>query len=219
MTFIDELRDAVRPEWDAYIGHRFVTQLGAGTLPLPAFQDYLLQDYLFLLQFARAHALAAYKSTTLEDLERGSAALSTTLSEMTLHTDFARSWGISPEQMLTTEERTGTTAYTRYVLDVASRGDLLDLLVAMAPCAIGYGVIGLNLSPELEREDHPYRAWIADYAGEAYQAMVREETMRLDVLAERALTPYRRTALVETFRRAVLLETAFWEQSVDVGQI
>ena len=29
-------------------------------------------------------------------------------------------------------------AYTRYVLDVGMRGDLLSLKVALAPCVIGY---------------------------------------------------------------------------------
>lgn len=33
-------------------------ELGDGTLPDAAFRMYLVQDYLFLIQFARAYALA-----------------------------------------------------------------------------------------------------------------------------------------------------------------
>ena len=68
MTLFETLKDRCRPEWESYTRHEFVQQLGAGTLPLPVFQDYLVQDYHFLVQFARANALAAFKSRTLADL-------------------------------------------------------------------------------------------------------------------------------------------------------
>ena len=40
-------------------------QLESGTLPQAAFRTYLVQDYLFLIQFARAYALAVYKGRNL----------------------------------------------------------------------------------------------------------------------------------------------------------
>ena len=36
-------------------------------------------------------------------------------------------------------------AYTRYVLDKGATGDQLDLQVAMGPCLLGYGEIGVLL--------------------------------------------------------------------------
>lgn len=36
-------------------------------------------------------------------------------------------------------------AYSRYILDVANTGDLLDLQVATAPCLLGYGEFGARL--------------------------------------------------------------------------
>ena len=53
------LRDACAAEWEAYTWHPFVRAMSDGTLPLAAFRRYLVQDYLFLLHFARAEALAA----------------------------------------------------------------------------------------------------------------------------------------------------------------
>ena len=50
------------------IDHEFVAKLGDGTLPQAAFRSYLVQDYLFLIQFARAWGLAAYKSRTIADI-------------------------------------------------------------------------------------------------------------------------------------------------------
>jgi len=60
-----DLKKACPTGWQDYIEHSFVRQLGDATLAPEAFQHYLKQDYLFLIQFARAFALAAYKSPTL----------------------------------------------------------------------------------------------------------------------------------------------------------
>src|SRR5690625_7361481 len=68
-TLFERLTAAARTEWEGYTHHSFVEQLGEGTLHLAAFQDYLVQDYLFLIQFARANALAAYKSRSLADIQ------------------------------------------------------------------------------------------------------------------------------------------------------
>ncbi|MEP4433564.1 MAG: thiaminase II, partial [Hyphomicrobiales bacterium] len=73
MIFFQSLKDACRQDWLAYTQHDFVRQMGEGTLPRPAFQKYLVQDYLFLIQFARAHALAVYKSTNLTDMRAAAA--------------------------------------------------------------------------------------------------------------------------------------------------
>ena len=47
---------------------------------------------------------------------------------------------------MATKEATANLAYTRYVLDRGMSGDRLDLRVAIAPCLIGYGEIGMRLA-------------------------------------------------------------------------
>ena len=70
------LRRDAGEDWTRYVDHPFVRALGDGTLPKPAFQHYLKQDYLFLIQFARAYALAGYKSATLAELRAAAASVS-----------------------------------------------------------------------------------------------------------------------------------------------
>ena len=121
----------------------------AGTLPEACFRRYLVQDYLFLIHFARAYGLAAYKAETLADIRAAAAGLSAIVDrEIGLHVGYCRSWGMSEAEMAGAEEAEATMAYTRYVLEAGSAGDLLDLQVALAPCIVGYAEIGLALAAD-----------------------------------------------------------------------
>ena len=215
-TLFEDLKAAARTEWEAYTRHPFVEQLGEGTLPLAAFQDYLVQDYLFLIQFARANALAAFKSRSLADIRASADSLEAILTETDLHVRLTEQWGIDPAALEAAPEKQSTVAYTRYVLDCGQAGDLLELNVALAPCAIGYAEIGSRLAPSLEgRPDHPYRHWISEYAGEGFQQAARAATSTLDRLATRSLTEERRAELETVFRTATRLEADFWQQALD----
>jgi thiaminase/transcriptional activator TenA len=57
-----DLINACRQDWLAYTQHGFIEQLAKGTLAQPCYLHYLKQDFLFLKQYARAHALAIYKA-------------------------------------------------------------------------------------------------------------------------------------------------------------
>lgn len=220
MTTLYEELKARSPEWDEYIKHDFVEQLGDGTLKLEAFQDYLVQDYLFLVHFARAHALAAFKSRRLSEIEAVSTAMSGIVEETKLHRKLTAEWGISEEELDNAPEKMGTVAYTRYVIDTGLAGDVLELEVALAPCQIGYAEIGKYLAPRLEgKEDHPYAEWINTYASEEFQGMGQASIETLDRLAEipaeDILGTPRFDRLLDIFRTASRLERDFWQQALD----
>ncbi len=67
MEWLLSRRD-VAPVWHLYINHPFVLGLGNGKLPLESFKKYLIQDYLYLVHFARANALASYKAKNIRDI-------------------------------------------------------------------------------------------------------------------------------------------------------
>ncbi|MCP1762590.1 thiaminase [Bradyrhizobium japonicum] len=56
VSFFERLKTAVSAEWRAYTEHPFTSGLADGSLPEAAFRHYLVQDYLFLIEFARAYA-------------------------------------------------------------------------------------------------------------------------------------------------------------------
>jgi thiaminase/transcriptional activator TenA len=212
------LRDRVTDEWRRYVEHRFVVELGRGTLPEKAFRRYLGQDYLFLIHFARAYGLAVYKSADLAEMRRALGGLKAILEvEMDLHVAFCRGWGLSEAEMAALPEADATMAYTRYVLECGLRGDLLDLEVALAPCVIGYAEIGGRLLREAgpRLASNPYRAWIEMYAGAEYQQVAATASGELDRLWQSRAGGGRLEGLTRLFARATQLEAGFWQMGLD----
>src|SRR5205807_7348184 len=147
MSFFERLKTAASAEWRAYTEHPFTEGLADGSLTEAAFRHYLVQDYLFLIEFARAYALAVYKAPQLADMREAAAALSAILDvEMSLHVKLCAGWGLLPTDLERAVPAAETLAYTRYVLDTGMRGDLLALKVALAPCVIGYAEIATRLA-------------------------------------------------------------------------
>ncbi len=216
-SLFGRLRAAAADDWAAYTGHAFVRRLGDGSLPEECFRHYLIQDYLFLIQFARAYALAAYKSETLADIRdavRSVAAIVDT--EMALHVTYCAGWGLDQEALASAPEATATMAYTRYVLEKGAAGDVLDLHVALAPCIVGYAEIGSALSagPDTVTDGNPYAEWIEMYAGTEYQEVARCAVDQLDRLGRSRAGPGRFESLARTFRQATRLEAAFWDMGL-----
>ena len=214
MGLFDRLRAAAAAEWRAYAEHPFTDALADGSLPSDAFRAYLAQDYLFLIEFARAYALGIYKAPTLADMRESASGLAAILDvEMDLHVRLCARWGVSAQELEATPAAPETLAYTRYALDAGMRGDLLTLKVALAPCVIGYAEIAVRLArhPSAASASNPHRAWIAEYAGDPYQAVAAAARAHLDRLANAYLTPRREAELLGVFREATRLETAFWD--------
>src|SRR6185295_1791596 len=96
MDFFERLKGAAATEWRAYSEHPFTNGLADGSLAEAAFRRYLVQDYLFLIDFARAYALSVYKSPKLADMREAAAGLSAILDvEMDLHVKLCAGWGLS----------------------------------------------------------------------------------------------------------------------------
>jgi thiaminase/transcriptional activator TenA len=215
----EALKERSTEDWQRYCEHRFVRDLAAGTLPEASFRHYLKQDYLFLVQFARAWGLAVYKSRDLTEIRQGLDALKAIVDvEIGLHVRYCATWGIDETELAGLPESRATLAYTRYVLDAGMSGDLLDLHVALAPCIIGYGEIAqwILSQPSTRTAGNPYSDWIEMYAGEEYQTAVASE---LDWLNQRLsqVDKTRLDRLSIVFRDATRLEADFWQMGLDLS--
>ncbi|KAI0180253.1 Phosphomethylpyrimidine kinase-domain-containing protein [Hypoxylon sp. FL1284] len=212
--FVDYLleRPDVVPVWERFISHPFVLGLGNGELPLESFKGYLIQDYLYLVHFARANALASYKAKNMEDIAGGAKIVSHIYTEMKLHLDYCEGFGISKQEIEATEELQACTAYTRYVLDIGQSEDWLGLQVALAPCLLGYGALArqLHSDPRTKKEGNTYWKWILNYVADDYVQAVQTGS---ELIEKNAVlqSPSRIEELVKIFIHATKMEIGFWE--------
>ncbi len=218
-TLFGRLRSACAEEWANYCNHEFVQRIGDATLPEQSFRHYLEQDYLFLIHFSRAWALAVYKADTLADMRAAASTLNAIINyEMELHVKYCAGWGITEQEMELKNEARANMAYTRYVLERGLAGDVLDLHVALAPCVIGYAVIGKNLmnDPKTKLEGNPYKDWIEMYSGEEFQEVAKAAVLNLDKLSASRMGAGRFESLVKTFLQATSLEIGFWDMGLNI---
>jgi thiaminase/transcriptional activator TenA len=204
-------RDAAH-DWAAYTQHEFVRELARGTLPPADFRSFLTQDYLYLIHFARAYALAVFKSDTLDDMRAMAATMGHVLDEMPLHVSFCADWGLTEADMQREPESLELLAYSRFLIDRGAAGDILELLVALSACVVGYGEVGAMLlaDPETVTQGNPYFRWIEAYAGDAYAESAIAAMDRLELVWEARGSENRYPALLKDFRTAARLESAFW---------
>jgi thiaminase/transcriptional activator TenA len=215
-----KLRKTNNVLWKKYVTHPFVEKLAAGTLSISSFKYFLAQDYLFLIQLARAYALAAYKSDNLDDIRSCALGMSAIIdSEIQLHLDYCANWGLDKKDILATKEDLATIAYSRYVLDKGMQGDLLDLYVALSPCIIGYSEIGTRIAKDsaTKFQGNPYRSWIELYSSADYQAVAHSHSEIMDMLWSERAGEKRLVQINNNFMQAVQLEVDFWQMGTDAG--
>ncbi len=212
-------REATGAAWQDYVCHDFVTELGSGRLPKSAFLRYLIQDYLFLIHFSRAWALAVTKADDIAEMRACAATVNALVNdEISLHIRICAAAGIDEAALFSATEETANLAYTRYVLDAGHSGDFLDLMAALAPCVLGYGEIGARLLAA--GHDAAYADWIKTYGGEDYQQVCRDVGALIDNavlrrLGEQPTKSPRWTALCHRFATATRLEAEFWQMGLN----
>ncbi len=216
-------RQAAGQTWSDYVDHEFVRGLGDGSLPREAFIAYLIQDYIFLLHFSRAWAMAVVKAGSVAQMRTAAATVNALINdEIQLHIGICQREGIREAQLLEAKEAPENVAYTRYVMDSGLSGDLLDLLAALAPCIFGYHQIGLSLVG-CEDTTALYREWIDTYSDSEYVGVCESVAALIEEVAHEKLgldpeqNP-RWKGLCSRFETATQLEVNFWQMGLRLGR-
>jgi thiaminase/transcriptional activator TenA len=211
------LRSRGAAAWEAATGHPMVAEIGAGTLPHKTFRYYFEQNTLYLEDYARAIALVIARAPARADIEVLSAFLAQIVeTELPANYSFLeRLGGQAGRSMAPT-----TYAYTRHLLDTASRRDLAAGLTALLPCQWSYGEIGVRLAAASLPDDPICAEWISMFSGDGYDGLIRASTALLDRYAAGNLlaVPGSTGSLSEIFDRSTRYELAFWTMAYSCGQ-
>lgn len=214
MNVTERLYEAAKPVWEQCHAHPFVKGIGDGTLDLEKFRWFLLQDYLYLFDYARVFAWGVIKARDPELMRTFSANVDAILGgEMKVHRGYMARMGISEEQVLAVEPALSNLSYTHYMLAVASAGGPAEIVASILACSWSYAEIGTRLAQIPGAADHPfYGEWIRSYAGEEYQQTNAALVALMEELAAGCTeTEYQR--LEEIFVACSRYELGFWEMA------
>jgi thiaminase (transcriptional activator TenA) len=208
MSFSESAWKAIEPIYKSILEHPFNQELAKGTLAKEKFQFYMKQDSLYLVDFARALAVAASRATNPDDLvlllDFSKGAI---LAERGLHEFYFDFYGIK----LDVEKAPGCFTYTNFLISKATHGSYEESLAALLPCFWIYQKVGLHIHKTAAAEN-PYQKWIDMYSGEEFQDVVKSAIDLTDRVAKDANSKQLQQ-MEEAFVTSTRLEWMFWDSA------
>jgi thiaminase (transcriptional activator TenA) len=212
MPFLDDARERTKAIRERVLAHPFVGGLGDGTLVPDRFRGYLIQDYLFLIRYARVLGLAVAKAPELAVMARFGSLLDATLNvEMDLHRSICTRFGVPPAELETAEPTGACRTYTDHLLSTAWSGTLGEICAALVPCQHGYAEIASVLAA-ISPAGNPYQEWIDAYTSSEYTELAAWLCALTDRLADRAGDD-ERERMLDAYITSADHELAFWEMA------
>lgn len=215
MTTTQRLLAASKEIWAGYHTHPFVRGIADGSLDREKFRYYMIQDYLYLMDYAKVFAIGVSKSRDGDTMRLFAGYVHQILDgEMDIHKGYMARLGITPEEAERTSVALDNLSYTSYMLRVAYDEGPAEIAAAILSCAVSYEVIAKQIVAEHpEAADHPfYGEWVRGYADPGYAAANRI----LEELTDRLTADYSEPQLrhlTEIFMACSRYEGAFWDMA------
>lgn len=211
MSFMNEILKQNIPIWDACAATPFIKELQEGTLPFAVFKIYMIQDSIYLKHYARVFGKAIYLSETLCDIQFYYSVLQfVTDTESAVRLSYLNQFGLRDEDIEDQKPLPENQAYIDFLIQVADRGSIHELLMAILPCMLSYSYIFRKISKQPHTKDSRYFDFISDYAEDIYD----EDCKKWLQFAEekcKHLSPEAQKCSAAVFLKASELELAFWK--------
>ena len=199
------------------LNHSFVKGLASGKLGEDAFRHYVIQDALYLKDFARGLAVLGSRADEDDALMMFcDHARTAIIVERALHKGFLDAWGLDWVDVDRTEKAPNCLLYTSYLMQTVYSRPYYEALGAFLPCYWIYWEVGKELGIK-GSPNELYQRWIDTYAGEEFAQTVRD---MLD-LVERVCAPLnsaQKAAVSSHFERTAKLEYMFWDMGYTAQQ-
>ena len=215
MTTTQRLLAATEDIWAEYHTHPFVRGIADGTLDEEKFRYYMVQDYLYLIDYAKVFAIGVAKARDPETMRLFAGYVHQILDgEMDIHKGYMQRLGIPLEEAERAPVALDNLSYTSYMLRVAYDEGPAEIAAAILSCALSYEYIAKEIvARDPAAADHPfYGEWVRGYADPGYAA----SNQVLVDLTERLTKDYSEAQLehlTEIFIACSRYEGAFWDMA------
>ena len=215
MKIIDRLLRVTETIWQKYYSHPFVMGIQNGTLEKEKFRYYMIQDYLYLLDYGKVFAIGLTKAKNQAERTLFTAYLNSLNEyELDIHRGYFSELHITKEELENAKPSLDNLSYTSYMIRTAYEGSEAEALTAALACAVSYEYIAENIvKNNPDSIYHPFFGdWIKGYADEEYH----NENIRLIHMLENMTIDYTEKQLQnleEIFFICSRYELAFWEMA------
>ncbi len=217
---VSRMIDATKELWDSYNTRPFVLGMRDGTLSRDRFRYYILQDYLYIEEYAKVFSIGIAKARSAEIMSLFSTYVNLlTGSEMDIHRGYIGRFAISQEEIESTPRALCNLSYTSYMLRVAYEEGEAEILTAVLPCCTSYEVIAKRMVAENPAclSDPFYGEWIQGYSSEEYADANRKMEAALDALTISYTEPQIQH-LIDIFTVCSRYEGMFWDMGWDMSR-
>ena len=213
-SFSETLRQASQPAWDEAVRHRFVQELGAGTIADGVMAGYLIQDYRFLDSFlALLGAALATADTLAAKLRLGQALGFICGPENTYFERAFAALGVDEAARLAPPDTAPTAGFKAIMREAAasrSYGAALSVLCVAEWLYLDWA----SAAPRPLPATFVHAEWITLHDNEGFRDFVAFLRHELDRVGPADATPNR-----DLFVRAVRLEQEFLDAAYpDLGR-
>ncbi len=210
MKFTDFLWNSIRGTYNKILEHPFIMGLTDGSLDEGAFRFYVIQDALYLRDFARGLTILGAKAQKDNWLMMFAGhARDTILVERALHESFFKNWKLTEQEVYNTPMAPNNLFYTSYLLRVAYERPFYEGMGAFLPCYWIYWEVGKELGKRGSPKEL-FRLWIETYGSEEYASIVKQVLEVMDQVAKE-LTDDQKEMVRNHFIITSKLEYLFWD--------
>lgn len=209
---------AIHPIRDAIEQLPLLTKLADGSLPGDVFRHYIMQDALYLHQYARCLAIVAAKAPDGPQMLRFLTSAQTAIQvEQALHGKILGRFGLNAETIASAKPSPAGFAYTSFILSIAHSSSYAVTLASILPCFWIYRDVGERIKRQIPVPGNPFQEWIDTY-GDPQFAAATEEVIAMTDKAAALASPGERQQMLDVFTRASQYEWMFWNSAWQLEQ-
>lgn len=215
MSFvIDCIRENL-PVWQDCLNTEFLRRMGEGTLPEAWLEGYIIDDSLYLRDYAKVFAWGMTKAEDWEDVRACYSLLAfVNEGEGATRLQYLRGFGLTDAEVQRLPRRPENAAYTAYMLEAAREGEgMAECMMACLPCMLSYAWIFRKLLENYPAVQNTV-CWplVRDYTGETYAQKCRDWLAYAEKLCA-DLSPVRQSRCREIFSMCSRYEESFWKMA------
>lgn len=214
-SFVQQLVQESLPVWEQCLHSEFLERLADGTLDEACFKGYIVEDSLYLREYAKVFAWGMTKAADMQTIRTYYSLLSfVNESEDAERLRCLRQFGLTDEGIQSLPLRPENRAYVDCMINAAKNGEgEAECIMACLPCMLSYGWIFqkmLDRSPAVR--DTLYGPLVQDYAGSGYADACRAWAAYAEKVCT-GLSPERAARCRAIFHDCSVHELHFWEMS------